>query len=46
MRAARSGASLTTAAHQAGFSSSAHFSAVFREMFGLAPGTLLASLRG
>jgi AraC-like DNA-binding protein len=44
MRLARAGADLTTAAHQGGFSSSAHFSAVYREMFGLTPSALLASL--
>lgn len=34
------GASLTSAAHAAGFSDSAHLSNVFRRMFGLAPSTL------
>jgi AraC-like DNA-binding protein len=34
------GASLTEAALDAGFSSSAHFSAAFREMFGMAPSML------
>jgi len=34
------GVSLTAAALDAGFSSSAHFSAAFREMFGLAPSRL------
>ena len=34
------GASLTDAALDAGFSSSAHFSAAFREMFGMAPSRL------
>jgi AraC-like DNA-binding protein len=46
MRAARAGVDLTTAAHQGGFSSSAHFSSTFRQMFGLAPSELLASLGG
>lgn len=36
-------ASLTDAAHEAGFASSAHFSSAFRAMFGLAPSTLLAT---
>lgn len=40
MRAVVQGASLTTAALDAGFSSSAHFSAAFREMFGLEPSRL------
>jgi AraC-like DNA-binding protein len=39
-RAVGRGASLTTAALDAGFSSSAHFSATFREMFGLEPSRL------
>lgn len=34
------GGSLTDAAYDAGFSSSAHFSAAFREMFGMAPSVL------
>lgn len=37
------GRSLTTAAYAAGFSSSAHLSSAFRNMFGLAPSTLLAA---
>jgi AraC-like DNA-binding protein len=37
MRAIARDDSLTTAALEAGFSSSAHFSAAFREMFGLEP---------
>lgn len=37
---AASGASLTAAAHEAGFSDSAHFSRTFRRMFGVAPVTL------
>jgi len=40
VRALASGVSLTDAALDAGFSSSAHFSAAFREMFGLAPSRL------
>jgi AraC-like DNA-binding protein len=35
------GRSLTTAAHAAGFASSAHLSEAFRQMFGLAPSMLL-----
>ena len=34
------GASLTEAAHEAGFADSAHFSRTFRRMFGLAPSSL------
>lgn len=34
------GASLTQAAHDAGFADSAHFSRTFRRMFGVAPATL------
>lgn len=40
IRRANAGSSLTAAAHEAGFSSSAHFSATFRDMFGISP-TLL-----
>jgi AraC-like DNA-binding protein len=40
--AVASGRSLTEAAHEAGFASSAHLSSSFREMFGLAPSHLLA----
>jgi AraC-like DNA-binding protein len=36
------GSSLTHAALEAGFSSQAHFTAAFREMFGMAPSQLLA----
>ncbi|MCU0888042.1 MAG: helix-turn-helix domain-containing protein [Rubritepida sp.] len=39
---AGAGADLTRAAMEAGFASSAHFSAQFRAMFGLAPSRLLA----
>lgn len=40
-RALQARASLTTAALEAGFSSSAHLSAAFRTMFGIAPSDLL-----
>jgi len=40
MRSLASGKSLTDAAQDAGFSSSAHFSFAFREMFGLEPSRL------
>ncbi len=40
-RALTAGRTLTEAAHEAGFASSAHFSESFRLMFGLAPSTLL-----
>lgn len=42
LRAASGGTSLTTAAHDAGFASSAHLSAAFKEMFGLTPSALLS----
>jgi AraC-like DNA-binding protein/quercetin dioxygenase-like cupin family protein len=42
--ACRDGASLTDAAHAAGFASSAHFSTAFRDMFGMMPSTLVKSL--
>ncbi|MDX2234491.1 MAG: AraC family transcriptional regulator [Hyphomonadaceae bacterium] len=38
-----SGKNLTTAAHEAGFSSSAHLSATFRAMFGVSPSALRAA---
>jgi len=41
--AVSAGASLTVAAHRAGFSSSAHFSTAFRAMFGLCPSDLVAA---
>lgn len=44
MRSVAGGASLTAAALEAGFSSSAHFSAAFREMFGLEPSRLAKGL--
>jgi AraC-like DNA-binding protein len=40
IRSVVGGATLTEAAHRAGFASSAHFSAAFRDMFGLAPSEL------
>ena len=40
LRSVTQGASLTTAALDAGFSSSAHFSTAFREMFGMEPSRL------
>jgi len=44
-RAVAQGKSLTDAAHCAGFSSSAHFSSAFRDMFGMMPSELFARLR-
>jgi AraC-like DNA-binding protein len=41
MRAIARGRTLTTAAMDAGFSSSAHFSAAYREMFGMEPSRLV-----
>ena len=40
----RDGASLTDAAHAAGFASSAHFSTAFRDMFGMMPSELVKAL--
>lgn len=40
IRLAQAGASLTEAAHEAGFSSSAHYSAAIRDTFGLSPTSL------
>lgn len=40
VRTMLAGESLTASAYAAGFSSSAHFSAAFREMFGMAPSAL------
>jgi len=45
VRACSEGASLTEAAHAAGFGSSAHFSTAFRDMFGMMPSGLLKTLR-
>jgi AraC-like DNA-binding protein len=42
IRAMSAGRSLTYAAHDAGFASSAHLSTAFREMFGLTPSSLAA----
>jgi AraC-like DNA-binding protein len=44
VRACGEGASLTEAAHAAGFASSAHFSSAFRDMFGMMPSDLLKTL--
>ena len=44
-QAVAQGESLTDAAHYAGFSSSAHFSSAFRDMFGMMPSELFARLR-
>jgi AraC-like DNA-binding protein len=44
-RAVVQGCSLTDAAHSAGFSSSAHFSSAFRDMFGMPPSELFGRLR-
>ena len=45
IRACGEGASLTEAAHAAGFASSAHFSSAFRDMFGMMPSDLPRALR-
>ena len=45
IRASAEGASLTQAAHAAGFASSAHFSSAFRDMFGMMPSDLARALR-
>jgi AraC-like DNA-binding protein len=45
VRACGEGASLTEAAHAAGFVSSAHFSSAFRDMFGMMPSDLAKALR-
>ena len=45
VRACGEGASLTEAAHAAGFASSAHFSSAFRDMFGMMPSDLLRTLQ-
>jgi AraC-like DNA-binding protein len=44
VRASGEGASLTEAAHAAGFASSAHFSSAFRDMFGMMPSDLTRAL--
>jgi AraC-like DNA-binding protein len=44
-RACGEGASLTEAAHAAGFASSAHFSSAFRDMFGMMPSDLIKALQ-
>ena len=44
-RAIAQGESLTEAAHGAGFSSSAHFSSAFRDMFGMMPSELFSRLK-
>jgi AraC-like DNA-binding protein len=44
-RAVAQGQSLTEAAHGAGFSSSAHFSSAFRDMFGMMPSELFGRLK-
>jgi AraC-like DNA-binding protein len=44
-RAIAQGESLTEAAHGAGFSSSAHFSSAFRDMFGMTPSELFSRLK-
>ena len=46
MRSIMNGNTLTEAAFQAGFSSSAHFSTTFRAMFGLEPSRLRAAVGG
>ena len=43
--AVRAGMSLTEAAHEAGFSDSAHLSRTFRRMLGVRPSTLLRTIR-
>ena len=45
VRACGAGASLTEAAHAAGFASSAHFSTAFRDMFGMMPSDVLKALK-
>lgn len=45
VRACGEGASLTEAAHAAGFASSAYFSSAFRNMFGTMPSELLKALQ-
>jgi AraC-like DNA-binding protein len=45
VRASGEGASLTEAAHAAGFASSSHFASAFRDMFGMMPSDLASALR-
>jgi AraC-like DNA-binding protein len=45
IRSSGEGASLTEAAHAAGFASSAHFSSAFRDMFGMMPSDLARALK-
>jgi AraC-like DNA-binding protein len=45
VRANGEGASLTEAAHAAGFASSAHFSSAFRDMFGMMPSDLAKAMK-
>ena len=45
LEALAQGASLTAAAHDAGFTDSAHLTHTFRDHFGLAPTDLLAATR-
>ncbi len=45
MELVREGATLTEAAHRAGFADSSHLTRVFHEMFGLAPSVVLRSIR-
>ncbi len=42
MRAVAKGGNLTEAAYQAGFSSAAHFSSTFKQMFGISASQVLA----
>jgi AraC-like DNA-binding protein len=45
LRLVRQGSDLTSAAHRAGFSSSAHFSNAYKGMFGMTPSQLVAAER-
>jgi AraC-like DNA-binding protein len=42
----REGASLSTAAHEAGFADAAHLTRTSQKMFGFAPSALLVNQRG